>query len=264
MLNTPTKTPDAQRVFADIANHLAIAASFDGYWKPNLLVDDARQPRTVCLMIPPRAYLAGIPTNPAFNRELAQHIQRVYPPTADALFYFDSPLWGALLEEMLSGREVIHAIREHYALTTAPTDWQFHLPQGIQIYEVTDEILDQGHWKNHSKLIVEIGRSNPSVTSFQERCFGVCAMEGDTIAGWCLSENNVGARCEIGSETVEAYRQLGIATSMARALIDLAHERGIKQIGWDCWKTNTGSGATARRAGFRRVSEYPVVFAGAR
>src|SRR5688572_26547110 len=105
MITTSRDCPDAQRIFTEMGFHLAIAASFDGYWQASLLVDDAHHPHSACLMLPPRAYLAGGTQNSAFNNELAQVIAATYPPYREALFFYDSPVWGAVLENILRGRE---------------------------------------------------------------------------------------------------------------------------------------------------------------
>src|SRR5437870_13298412 len=116
MITTPSQCPDAQRIFTEMSHHLAIAASFDGYWDATLLVDDVQRPHSACLLLPPRIYLAGVPTHAVFNHVLADLLSSALPADRDAVFYYDSPLWGALLSDgMLPEREVVYGIREHYA-----------------------------------------------------------------------------------------------------------------------------------------------------
>lgn len=259
MITTPKNCPDAQRVFTQMGFHLAIAASFDGYWQASLLVDDAQHPHSACLMLPPRAYIAGDTRSSAFNNELAQVIRASYPPYQEALFFYDSPIWGAVLENIIAGRESINALREHYVRKSAGLDQQNFAFNGISICQVDSAFVAQSTLQNVDRLIAEIERSNPSVEAFLERCFGVCAIDGDTVVGWCLSENNTGTRCEVGIETDEAYQQQGIGTQMALALVAMAHQRGVSTLGWDCWKRNTGSSRLALTAGFRKESEYVVL-----
>lgn len=259
MITTPKACPDAQRLFTEISHHLAIAASFDGYWQPSLLVDDPQHPHSACLMLPPRAYIAGNTRSSVFNNELAQVINASYPPYREALFFYDAALWGAVLENLVLGREMINGIREHYVRKSAAVDWQERVPDGIAIHPVDSSLLAQSGLVNLDRLIAEIEMSNPSVDAYLERCFGVCAIEGDALVGWCLSENNTGTRCEVGIETVESHQQRGIGTLMTLALVDLAHQRGVGSVGWDCWKRNAASGKTALSAGFRKESEYVVL-----
>ena len=60
-------------------------------------------------------------------------------------------------------------------------------------------------------------------------------------------------RCEIGIATLEKHQQKGIATLAARHFLVEACQRGYTRVGWDCWKSNIASGATARKAGLRSV-----------
>jgi RimJ/RimL family protein N-acetyltransferase len=73
-----------------------------------------------------------------------------------------------------------------------------------------------------------------------------------------MSEYNVSDRCEIGIATAEKYQRKGIATLVTWSFLAEAHRRGYTRVGWDCWTRNEASGATARKAGFTLVEEYPA------
>jgi RimJ/RimL family protein N-acetyltransferase len=79
------------------------------------------------------------------------------------------------------------------------------------------------------------------------------------IAGWCMSEYNVGNRCEIGIATAPHHQRKGIATLATWYFLAEAHRRGCTRVGWDCWTRNEASAATARKAGFTLIEEYPAV-----
>jgi RimJ/RimL family protein N-acetyltransferase len=113
--------------------------------------------------------------------------------------------------------------------------------------------------KDH--LRSEMCSERASVEDFVAKNFGICLVYADEIVSWCLSEYNLGPRCEVGIETVAAYRRRGLGTLVARALVEHALAHGYSQIGWDCWADNRPSAATAQKAGFRKVSDYPVYFA---
>ncbi len=81
--------------------------------------------------------------------------------------------------------------------------------------------------------------------------------EGE-LAGWCLSEYNVGDRCEVGIATLEPFQRRGLAKAMGQAFLRMAYSKGIREVGWHCWKQNIPSAATARALGFRHVADYPV------
>jgi len=62
----------------------------------------------------------------------------------------------------------------------------------------------------------------------------------------------------VGIATHEDYREEGLATLMTQAFIELARTRDVARIGWHCAAANLGSGATALKAGFEKVEDYPV------
>ena len=74
-----------------------------------------------------------------------------------------------------------------------------------------------------------------------------------------MSEYNVGERCEIGIATAEKHQRKGLATLATRLCLAEAHRRGYQRVGWDCWTQNEASAATARKAGFTFIEEYPAV-----
>jgi RimJ/RimL family protein N-acetyltransferase len=97
------------------------------------------------------------------------------------------------------------------------------------------------------------------VEDFLARSFGLCPVQSGQVAGWCMSEYNVEDRCEIGIATAPKHQRQGIATLTTRYFLSEAHRRGYSRVGWDCWTRNLASVATARKAGFTLIEEYPAV-----
>jgi GNAT superfamily N-acetyltransferase len=96
------------------------------------------------------------------------------------------------------------------------------------------------------------------VEDFLKKSFGYYILKGDALASWCLSEYNVGDRCEVGVATVDEHQQRGLATAATLALVEQALSTGCHRIGWHCWSRNTPSVALALRAGFEKVRDYSV------
>jgi RimJ/RimL family protein N-acetyltransferase len=105
----------------------------------------------------------------------------------------------------------------------------------------------------------EMCSERASVEDFLRRSFGICPVHANEVAGWCMSEYNVGDRCEIGIATAEKHQRRGIATLTTWSFLAEAQRRGYRRVGWDCWTRNVPSVATARKAGFTLVEEYPAV-----
>jgi hypothetical protein len=68
----------------------------------------------------------------------------------------------------------------------------------------------------------------------------------------CIHNESV----EIGIKTLSDYRKQGYASLAVNSLITKLNEAGIKNIGWHCMATNTGSIKTALKCGFREVTNY--------
>ena len=125
-------------------------------------------------------------------------------------------------------------------------------------FRVVDAALLAQNWSNLDFLTDEMVSERESIEGFLTKSFGICLTRGDLIAGWCLSEYNTGHRCEIGIATHPAYRENGFATLMTRAFIEMARVRDVASIGWHCNTANIGSSATALKAGFEKIEDYPV------
>ncbi len=164
------------------------------------------------------------------------------------------------MEAMLGDLHPIRQERQYYALKEIRHDWQAMLPEGFDLRQVDVGLLAEGRFKNPEYLTEEMLSERPSVEEFCQKSFGVCLSHEDEIVGWCLSEYNTGDRCEVGIATREDYRHRGIATLMTTAFTELAFSRGVRRVGWHCYAFNTASRATALKAGFEKIADYPSYF----
>lgn len=69
-----------------------------------------------------------------------------------------------------------------------------------------------------------------SAADFVTRSFGL-ALHHDAVVGWCLSEYNLGHRCEVGIAVDEPFRRRGLATLMGGAFARQALAAGVSEIG---------------------------------
>jgi RimJ/RimL family protein N-acetyltransferase len=121
-----------------------------------------------------------------------------------------------------------------------------------------DEAFLAEKWQNLEFLTDEMCSERESVQDFLAKSFGVCLISGDQIAGWCLSEYNTGHRCEVGIAVLDEFQQRGFATLLAYSFVELARNKDVARIGWHSSAANVGSIATAVKAGFEKVDDYPV------
>jgi RimJ/RimL family protein N-acetyltransferase len=170
--------------------------------------------------------------------------------------YYPNEKWDSFIKAMLQQKYPIKSTRSYYS-NKASRHEQPSALEGFSIHPVDASLLS-GNWQNLEFLTEEMCSERVSIQEFLAKSFGVCLTKDDLIVGWCLSEYNTGHRCEIGIATHEEYRQRGFATFLTRAFVELARTRDVARIGWHCSTSNLGSGATALKAGFQKVEDYPV------
>jgi GNAT superfamily N-acetyltransferase len=190
-----------------------------------------------------------------FNIGLENHfIEKVIPACKEEAFIvrFTTDDWIPVLEQMFAGHETFLAPRLYFEIQPEAAG-KTSLPEGFDLRQVTRELLDS-HIAGLDMLREEMCSERASVEDFLEKSFGLCPLYENQIAGWCLSEYNVGDRCEIGIATLEPHQRKGIATMLTKAFLTEAFERGYLRVGWDCWEKNAASVAAAQRAGFKLVT----------
>jgi GNAT superfamily N-acetyltransferase len=256
----------ARAVFRPLDDHLAVAAMLDGNMPGCIYADNPQAPRSALACGKRRFYFAGNGQNRAFAADLKKlFLERLYfqarleGVTAFVLYYSDGS-WEPTIEEILDGRNPVKVARRYYELKTLDERRRVVAPANLVLQQVDAKLMDEINLENLDALKAEMVSECPSVEEFLKTRLGVCAIVGNEIAGWCLSEYNRGDRCEIGIETVEKFQRQGIGTLTARSLIELAQAEGARRIGWDCYKENAPSVATALKLGFEKKSDYAVYF----
>lgn len=251
-------------LFQPMDCHLAVRAVMEGTVPARVYADHPIRPRSALVWAKHRFYLAGSQDNAQFNDAIHRFfVETVYPQALESrqegfALYYAPESWEDKIGGLLGEKRLIQRQRQYYAFRELKNDWRALLPQGVTLAFVDEALLEQKHLANLEDLVEEICSERPSVEEFLEKSFGVCLIDGDELAGWCLSEYNVASRCEVGIGTVEPYRRRGFATAMASALIEHALSQGVFQIGWHCYVRNDASVATARKVGFEKVQDYAV------
>ena len=264
--HSPAAPATLHALFAGQEHQLAIGAVLAGAVQGEVYVD-AAAPRAAVLWVQHRVFLAGAPEEAATVARLRELLAGVIAPAARArgdyafgLYY--APAWHNHLDALLPALPHTALARQYYVadrldrLDRLPAP-PAQLPAGLRLAPVDAALLARTELVHHARLAEELCSERPTVEDFLARSFGVCALDGDTLAGWCLSEYNQGDRCEVGIEVVEEYQRRGLGVTLARALCAEAARRGINHVGWHCLANNVASGATARRAGLQLARDYP-------
>ena len=249
-------------LWAGLEIHLAVASVLAGTTPGRVYVDDSGAPANALLQTGGRFYLAGSPAVEAWRRGLRSFFLDLTSHQGSGsggfgLFYGDAG-WKAALDEVLAGTDHLPAQRVYLELAVEGAAPPPPLPPGMRLRSVDRDLLAEERLGRLEELLDEMASECPSAEFFVDHRFGVALEAEGRLAGWCLSEFNVGDRCEVGIETAPEHRRRGLGTALALALACQARELGIGHIGWHASQANQASTATALRAGFRHMGSYPA------
>lgn len=249
-------------LFRKMDMHLPLQAILAGNVTAPIFVDSATNPQSAITWTGHRFYMAGAPGNSEYlaavrkiflekfalrSRKAGIDSYQIYYPTAAA---------ETAISAMLLGKYPIKSQRQYYAFKSSRLDWKAMLPTGVAVRSVDAAFLTERRWLNPAFLAEEMISERESIEDFLAKSFGVCAVLGDEMIGWCLSEYNTGHRCEVGIATSPEHQHQGLATAMTLAFIELARSRDVARIGWHCNASNIASSKTALKAGFEKMAEY--------
>lgn len=260
----PSHNQLARPLFRELErSHALVEAFFEGHTTARLFVDDVDAPKAGVIVCNSRVLCAGDATQADFINKMAHTFSNELIPTHLAkgndayLVYAAGDGWDPALPQLFPTRDLYHGTRQYYEITDFTPEIALQLPDGFSMQLITPEFLSSDV-AGLDAVREEMCSERVSVDDFLARSFGLCPMHENEVAGWCMSEYNVGGRCEIGIATTEKHQRKGIATLATWSFLAEAHQRGYRRVGWDCWTRNDASGATARKAGFTLIEEYPA------
>ena len=262
---SPFDNPHTRPLFQELErSHALVAAFFEGSATARAFVDDTAAPRAGILICNSRVLCAGDASQSHFLNEIQLRFADELIPTHIArgndvyLVYGSGPGWDGALQNTFPSRNLYTGMRQYYEITDFVPRTDLKLPDGFSMQLITPEFLSSDV-KGLEAVKEEMCSERASVEDFLARSFGICPVYENEVAGWCMSEYNVGDRCEIGIATAPDHQRKGIATLATSYFLAEAHRRGYTRVGWDCWTRNEASAATARKAGFTLIEEYPAI-----
>lgn len=264
---TPEQYPILSALFDPLDYQLAVRAVLAGAAPGRVYSDNALNPRSALIHVQHRFYLAGDAGNVAFNEALHRlFVEEIYPQALAAgeeafTLYFSDGWERAITDQVLAGLDPIPGARVYYELTQQSGDWQSLVPSEFRLVSVDRALTQDQTIRNLDDLLEEMQSERETVEAFLKQSFGVCLRSSDLLVTWCLSEYNLGERCEIGIATHADYRQRGLATATGKAFVEQAMAGGATRIGWHCWAYNQGSRSTALKIGCHEVRTYPSFLA---
>lgn len=258
----PDKYERTRKLFAPVSYHLAIESIIKGLSRAKILVDNATSPKSAFTWLKGRAWVVGKSDNDFFNKALSELIVEEYCKELTAYgaktfrLHYSPANWESKMNLIFEDMPKTKGLRQYYHLDATKRTWETTVPSGFTILFIDADLLANTQLKNLNYVIEEIQSERLSVEDFLKKSFGHCVVYNNEIVGWCMSEYNMGYRCELGIETVQRFQRRGIATLSVTAVIKHALVQGITDIGWHCWADNKPSIATAEKLGFTKECEY--------
>ncbi len=245
---------------------LVLAAVAAGNTPGELWVDNAGSPHSALLWDRGHCvYLLGDAGNARFVGAAAQWIAGELLPQGAARglgvfkIYRSNDAWLAQHDRLFAGQVLRRLERSLFALPPdAPLPPAPDLPTGLHLGAIDAALLADDRMAHRADLAGEIASCWPSLERFVAQGFGVCALDGTVIAGWCTAETVSATRCGAGIETVERYQQRSIGTALAAAWARRSQARGLTAW-WDSWAANTPSVRVAEKTGFTPAYGYDVL-----
>jgi GNAT superfamily N-acetyltransferase len=263
-LGAMLETAAAPLLWQGMEIHLAVASVLAGSTPGSVYVDDLEAPRSALLQTSSRFYLAGAPADAWLGSLRSFFLAEAEPgeskgreeePGGFGVYYPDVG-WQSAVEQILAGTDHGAGQCLYLEIDTTRAGRPPALPPGFRFRRLDGELLAEQTLGRRAELCQEMTSECPSVDFFLEHRFGICLETEGCLAGWCLSEYDVGDRCEVGIEVAPEHRRQGLGTAVALALAAEARSRGITRVGWHCYEGNRASVATALRAGFKSVLLY--------
>ncbi len=245
--------PALEDLFAPLDDHLAIRSVLAGASpEGRVWADDAVRPSVGLVRVGHRLYLAGDPASEEAPWGVLAAFEQftVLPAEHSLLLHYGPIAWEPLLSRHLASLEPLRPARQYYEWRAAePLTDLGPLAEGYAARAVDADLLAHTTLGRRDELVEELCSERASVDEFLARSFGLCLLCQDSVAGWCLSEYNLGERCEVGIATLDEHQRRGLGAWLARTFLHQTYERGVRRVGWHCWADNVASGRTALRAG---------------
>jgi hypothetical protein len=197
----------SRRLWVGMSEHLTLESILSGEASARMFVDDAEEPKAALTWSGCKVYLSGDVNITGFRDVLRQyackHERFVVYPSSEALGY---------AEMLLSNHSVDRRLRLYYEGDPSGRSWVVMPPEGYVVERITRELMGVG--LIHTDLVKdEMCSERGSMEEFLAKSFGFAAVQDGKFVSWCMSEYNLGHRCEVGIAragliTLGRWRQL--------------------------------------------------------
>ncbi len=230
-------------------NHeLSIESAVRGNIPCTIYADNSKTPGSGLIKTPECNVLFGEACNSDFNSEISAEIDYYDQITCD------NSVWEEQIHEIhpnIALRKYNRCYYRFYKTGFSGADQNLTGRNADIIYPGA---LNNLAYTNADMVTDWIILDNPE--KFENTCMAaVIPIENEITACSgldCIADDKI----EIGINTVKKYRKQGFGSVVVRAMAGTSFSNGIKEIGWHCVSTNTGSRKIAEHIGFKHILSY--------
>jgi RimJ/RimL family protein N-acetyltransferase len=246
--------------------NLEIKSVVEGYNPGWVFVDNVMDPQTA--LVWSRGikgfYFLGDANSVDFNNSLLAYIKYIITPRVRRFeltsfeFSGTSMEWDKKLESLFMEKELnvskqfVYRRPKELALDAS----EYELDEAFELCKIDQALL------NRSELNLELVKDNvlewwDDVNSFKKFGTGYCILHKNTAVCSCVASFYDGHEVESHIETLDEYRNQGLATVAVANFVDEARDSALG-LYWDCMEKNKGSRAIAEKLGYEKSYEYKL------
>ncbi|WP_229106798.1 GNAT family N-acetyltransferase [Paenibacillus sp. 1001270B_150601_E10] len=201
-------------------------------------------------------YLFGEEQDSTFYGEILEFLSNPEHHSHFYDLYCSSDAWLHKIKDDLINN-VVELKRSHYILeeNMNNSDDRNNLSSSFEVREVNPELFD----KYRDEVDFSYSLLWGSGEAYIEKAFGYGIVNDLGYVGACHTFYIGGGYIEPDILTVEAYRKQGIAYKLCMEFIRHSRERGLVPY-WDCDAGNIASHHLARKLGFTKVGDLPILW----
>jgi RimJ/RimL family protein N-acetyltransferase len=272
---TPQKYPTVQKIFSSLTKTQPMCtAVLEGVYPGKIFVDNPDDPRSAFLATYIKSeasgtwgFLAGDPTNEAFNRALNTAIfdRQVIHKDSPILFLACDPGdWGGHMDTVLSPRPPIWVLRYHFVSRKVDYDWRAALPVGYAVEPIHEDMLTRPGLELPSDIAETLTKwqaAKQANERFADYGFVTLDHTGETpvISSWATVDFVANGMGDLGFFTQPNYRRKGLGTIAAAVAIEHGLNDGLTQVNWTCAAENPGSYSAAEKLELEKIEDYKMV-----
>jgi GNAT superfamily N-acetyltransferase len=171
---------------------------------------------------------------------------------------FDSEELTGMLFDIFEERKIDSEQQKIFRLQRIinPEEGSIKVNGGFDTIAIDESFFKAGY-ENIEYVTHEIDASWKSREDYLKRGYGYAAVIDNCIVSRVLVTCCYGSNDNIGADTMDKYRRMGLSSKLVYMTLLEARKRGRECV-WDCMEENVASEKTALKVGFEQERTYTV------